>query len=102
VRLDARPPPERLASGEPAFAEAWAHEVRRFSPFATRRAGATRTPVHRHRCPGEQNTVALLSALAVRLARLDADVPDQDLTIPLHRIPTRPLNGVVLRVHGGR
>src|SRR3954465_5415646 len=25
---------ERLASGEPAFAEAWAHEVRRFYPFA--------------------------------------------------------------------
>src|SRR3712207_8731320 len=34
-----------------------------------------------HRCPGEQITVALLAALAVRLARLDADVPDQDMSI---------------------
>jgi fatty-acid peroxygenase len=54
-----------------------------------------------HRCPGEQITVGLLSALAVRLARLDADVPDQDLSIPLHRIPAKPRSGVVLRVRGG-
>jgi fatty-acid peroxygenase len=51
-----------------------------------------------HRCPGEQITAALLSALAVRLARLDAEIPDQDLAIPLHRVPTRPRSGVVLRV----
>ena len=42
----------------------------------------------------------LLSALAVRLARLDADVPDQDLSIPLRRIPAKPRSGIVLRVHG--
>jgi fatty-acid peroxygenase len=153
----------RLASGDPAFAEAWAHEVRRFYPFApfvggtARRAvewdgeqvpegamvlldvygqnhdpalwgdpyafrperfladdGAVREigayelvpqgggdPRTGHRCPGEQITVALLSALAVRLARLDADVPEQDLSIPLRRIPAKPRSGIVLRVHGG-
>jgi len=155
---------ERLASGEPAFAEAWAHEVRRFYPFAPFVGGkAPRTiewegeqvpegamvlldlygqnhdsalwgdpyafrperfltedgvvreigayelvpqgggdPRTGHRCPGEQITVALLGALAVRLARLDADVPEKDLTIPLHRIPAKPRSGVVLQVHGGR
>ena len=52
-----------------------------------------------HRCPGEQITVALLAALAPRLARLPADIPaDQDLSISLRRIPARPASGVVLRV----
>jgi fatty-acid peroxygenase len=148
---------ERLASGEPAYAEAWAHEVRRFYPFAPfiggrapsavewdgqqiprnamvlldlygqnhdpdlwgdpyafrperfldREIGAFELvpqgagdPRTNHRCPGEQVTVALLSALAVRLARLDAEVPEQDLTISLRRIPARPASGVVLRVAG--
>jgi fatty-acid peroxygenase len=54
-----------------------------------------------HRCPGEQITIALLAALAVRLARLDVDVPDQDLSISLRRIPARPASGVVLTVRGG-
>jgi fatty-acid peroxygenase len=53
-----------------------------------------------HRCPGELITVAVLSALAVRLARLAAEVPEQDITIPLHRIPSRPRSGIVLRVRG--
>lgn len=148
---------DRLASGDPAFAEAWAHEVRRFYPFAPfiggrapqetewdgvriprnsmvlldlwgtnhdpelwpephafrperfldRQIGAFELvpqgggdPRTNHRCPGERVTVALLSALAVRLARLDADVPEQDLTISLRRIPARPASGVVLRVRG--
>ncbi|MGY2082239.1 cytochrome P450 [Blastococcus sp. SYSU DS0539] len=148
---------ERLASGDPAFAEAWAHEVRRFYPFAPfiggraprevefdgvtipenamvlldlygqnhdpelwgdpyafrperflgrdigafelvpQGAGDPRTG---HRCPGEQLTVGLLAGLAVELARLDYEVPEQDLTIALHRIPARPASGVVLRVRG--
>jgi cytochrome P450 len=58
-------------------------------------AGDPRT---NHRCPGEQVTVAVLAALAVRLARLEADVPPQDLSISLRRIPARPASGVVLRV----
>jgi fatty-acid peroxygenase len=53
-----------------------------------------------HRCPGERVTVAVLSALAIRLARLQADVPEQDLSISLRRIPARPASGVVLRVRG--
>jgi fatty-acid peroxygenase len=146
---------ERLATGEPAFAEAWAHEVRRFYPFApfiggrapqeteydgeripknsvvlldlygqnhdadlwpdpyefrperflAREIGAYELvpqgggdPRTNHRCPGEQLTVGLLSALAVRLARLEFDVPEQDLEIALHRIPARPDSGVLLDV----
>jgi fatty-acid peroxygenase len=153
---------DRLASGDPAFAEAWAHEVRRYYPFAPfvggkaprevewegervpagamvlldlwgqnhdeevwgdpfafrperflAADGAVREigpfelvpqgggdPRTGHRCPGEQVTVAVLSALAVRLARLETEVPEQDLSISLRRIPARPASGVVLRVHG--
>jgi fatty-acid peroxygenase len=153
---------ERLAAGDPAFAEAWAHEVRRFYPFAPFVGGRAprpvewdgeRVPAHSmvlldlygqnhdpqvwgdpyafrpdrfltaegtvrdigafelvpqgggdprtgHRCPGELITVAVLSALAVRLARLAAEVPEQDVSIPLHRIPSRPRSGIVLRVSG--
>jgi fatty-acid peroxygenase len=146
---------KRLADGDAAFAEAFAHEVRRFYPFAPfiggraprdvewdgeripknsmvlldlygqnhdadlwgdpytfrperflgREIGAFELvpqgggdPRTGHRCPGEQITVSLLSALAVRLARLQFDVPDQDLSISLRRIPARPTSGVVLEV----
>ncbi|MFD8983957.1 cytochrome P450 [Streptomyces sp. NPDC059564] len=51
-----------------------------------------------HRCPGEDITVSVLAALATDLARLPFDVPEQDLRIPLHRIPTRPRSGFVLSV----
>lgn len=149
----------RLASDAPAFAEAFAHEVRRFYPFApfvggrpprdvewdgrriprntivlldlygqnhdpelwgdpyafrperflsdghVREIGAFELipqgagdPRTGHRCPGEQIVVALLAALAGRLARLRFDVPDQDLEIPLDRIPARPRSGIVLHV----
>lgn len=148
---------KRLADGDPVFAEAFAHEVRRFYPFAPFIGGrapravewdGVRIPKNsmvlldlygqnhdpdlwgdpyafrpdrfvgreigefelvpqgggdprtNHRCPGEQLTVALLSALATELARLRFDVPEQDLTIALHRIPARPASGVVLRVTG--
>lgn len=50
-----------------------------------------------HRCPGEDITVALLRSLAPRLARMEYDVvPDQDLTIPLRRVPTRPRSGFLM------
>ncbi|MBB3674297.1 cytochrome P450 [Modestobacter versicolor] len=154
---------ERLRSGEPAFAAAFAHEVRRFYPFApfiggraprevqwdgemvpagsmvlldlfgqnhdpdlfpepyafrperfltdggsagtsaVRQIGpwelvpqGAGDPRSGHRCPGEDVTVALLSALAVRLACLGYTVPEQDLTISLRRIPARPASRVVL------
>ncbi|MYS74092.1 cytochrome P450, partial [Streptomyces sp. SID5926] len=53
-------------------------------------------PAAGHRCPGERVTVGLLESLAVRLARLDCTVPEQDLRIPLRRIPTRPRSGFVV------
>jgi fatty-acid peroxygenase len=148
---------ERLRTGEEAFATAFAHEVRRFYPFAPfiggraprevewdgvrvpagamvlldlwghdhdpevwgdpysfrpdrflvdgalRRIGpfelvpqGAGDPRTGHRCPGEDVTVALLSALAVRLARLEYVLPEQDLSISLRRIPARPASRVVL------
>ena len=146
---------ERLAGGDPAFAEAWAHEVRRFYPFVPILGGKTPAalevggeqvrkgamvvldvygqlhdgelweepyafrperfldreigafdlipqgggdPRTGHRCPGEQIVVAVLGALAVRLARLDAELPPQDLDIALHRIPALPASRIRLRV----
>ncbi|MGW0537355.1 cytochrome P450 [Streptomyces sp. NPDC003032] len=56
-----------------------------------------------HRCPGEDVTLAVLTTLLPRLARLDHRVPEQDLRIPLHRVPTRPRSGFVMTdVHGER
>ncbi|MBT3149601.1 cytochrome P450 [Streptomyces sp. CHD11] len=49
-----------------------------------------------HRCPGEGITVGVLEALAGRLARMEYTVPEQNLAIPLGRVPTRPHSGVVL------
>jgi fatty-acid peroxygenase len=49
-----------------------------------------------HRCPGEPATVAILRTLAIRLANLRYEVPEQDLTISLRRIPARPKSGFVL------
>lgn len=51
-----------------------------------------------HRCPGEDITVSLLATLASALAELDFAVPQQDLSIPLSRIPTRPRSGFVIEV----
>jgi fatty-acid peroxygenase len=143
----------RLQSDDPAFAVAFAQEVRRFYPFAPFMGARAQQDVpwdddriepgtlvlldlfghnhdenlwekpwhfvperflgHRpgqfdlvpqgagdpatgHRCPGEDIVVATLAALVPRLARLEYEVPDQDLAIPLARIPTRPRSGVVL------
>ncbi len=49
-----------------------------------------------HRCPGEQLTVAVLTALVRRLAALDYTLPPQDLRISLRRIPAKPADGIVL------
>ncbi|MEU6388051.1 cytochrome P450 [Streptomyces sp. NPDC046939] len=148
---------ERLNSGDAAFAVAFAHEVRRFYPFAPFLGGQAVTDLtwqgrtvpagglvlldvygqnhderlfkdpyafrperfldHApardelipqggadartgHRCPGEAMTVGILETLAQRLAALEYRVPPQDLTIPLNRIPTRPRDGMILRVLG--
>ncbi|MFI9027835.1 cytochrome P450 [Streptomyces sp. NPDC053560] len=53
-----------------------------------------------HRCPGEDIVLALLQTLVPLLARLEYRVPEQDLSIPLHRVPTRVNSGfVVTDVH---
>ncbi len=142
-----------LREGDAAYAAAFAHEVRRFYPFAPFLGGlAVRDlswqgqpvpeggmvlldvygqnhdadlwgdpyafrpqrflehPAQRdelipqgggdpwtgHRCPGEGVVLGLLESLAVRLARLEYDVPGQDLRIPLRRVPARPRSGFVI------
>ncbi|MCX2968044.1 MULTISPECIES: cytochrome P450 [Streptomyces] len=55
-------------------------------------------PATGHRCPGEPVTRALLATLADRLAALPYELPDQDLTIPLTRIPTRPHDAIRLHI----
>jgi fatty-acid peroxygenase len=49
-----------------------------------------------HRCPGERIVIELLKVLAVRLARLDYDVAEQELGFSTERMPTRPVDGFVL------
>ncbi|MDQ0584298.1 cytochrome P450 [Streptomyces rishiriensis] len=144
---------ERLRQDDPAYAVAFAHELRRFYPFAPFLGGRAvkdlewrgepipsgalilldlygqnhdpdlwdepyafhpdrflNRPPHRdelvpqgggdrtagHRCPGEDITIALLGALGPRLARLEYDVPEQDLRIPLNRMPSRVRSGFVI------
>ncbi|WP_173052874.1 cytochrome P450 [Phytohabitans houttuyneae] len=144
---------ERLRDGDPAYTDAFAHELRRFYPFAPfvgglathdlewddhripagsivlldiygqnhhplmwpdpygfapgrfldRRIGPYELipqgggdPRTGHRCPGEEVTVALLGTLLPLLARLEYEVPAQDVRIPLGRVPTRPRSGMVL------
>ncbi|MFE9676652.1 cytochrome P450 [Streptomyces sp. NPDC006259] len=144
---------ERLCQDDSAYAVAFAHELRRFYPFAPFLGGRAVTdlewrgepipsgalvlldvygqnhdpelwtdpytfaperflgrPPERdelvpqgggdrssgHRCPGEDITIALLSALGPRLARLEYAVPEQDLRIPLSRMPSRVRSGFVI------
>jgi fatty-acid peroxygenase len=144
----------RLRAGDMAYAVAFAHEVRRFYPFAPFVGGRAvkdlswqgehvpagsmvlldlygqnhdaglwprpydfdpgrflgrdpdpdalvpqggGDPRTGHRCPGEDVTVALLAALATDLARLDYDVPQQNLTISLRRMPALPRSRFVMR-----
>ncbi|MEU7422971.1 cytochrome P450 [Streptomyces sp. NPDC040750] len=150
---------DRLASGDPEFATAFAHEVRRFYPFAPFLGGRAVTdltwqgrhvpagglilldvygqnhderlwkdpyafrperflghppcrdelipqggadPRTGHRCPGEAITVGILEMLSQRLAALPYEVPPQDLTIALHRVPTRPRSGMIIRLTADR
>ncbi|MFD9903353.1 cytochrome P450 [Streptomyces sp. NPDC059063] len=143
----------RLAEEGEDYARAFAHEVRRFYPFAPFVAGLAPKDVHwqgepipegtlvlldlygqnhdpdlwqdpyrfdpdrfagrepgrdelvpqgggeasqGHRCPGEDITLAVLSTLLPRLARLAYDVPEQDLRITLRRVPTMPRSGFVM------
>ncbi|MFD5805766.1 cytochrome P450 [Streptomyces sp. NPDC127020] len=144
---------ERLADGDAAYARAFAHEVRRFYPFAPFVGGLAAAdllwggqdipagsmvlldlygqnhdpdlwpkpyvfdpgrfvgrepgrdqlvpqgggdPATNHRCPGEDVTLTALETLVPLLAQLHYDVPDQDLGIPLRRMPTAPRSGFVM------
>jgi fatty-acid peroxygenase len=46
-----------------------------------------------HRCPGEDITVDVLRTIVPRLARMRYDVPEQDLRVPLRRIPSHVNSG---------
>lgn len=104
---------ERIPAGSLVLLDLWGqnHDPRlwdepfEFRPerFAGRQVGefdlvpqGAGDPRVNHRCPGESFTMALLETVVPRLAALDYDVPDQDLTISLHRIPARVRGGFVL------
>jgi len=144
---------ELLAVGERGYARAFAHEVRRFYPFAPFVGGLAADdllwdgrdspagsmvlldlygqnhdpdlwpkpytfdpgrfvgrepdrdelvpqgggdPATNHRCLGEDLTLTVLETLVPLLAAYHYDVPDQDLTIPLRRMPTAPRSGFVM------
>lgn len=57
--------------------------------------GAVRTG---HRCPGEDVTLVLLEEAVRRLALTPFELPEQDLTVDLTRVPARPRSGVLLSV----
>lgn len=50
-----------------------------------------------HRCPGEALTTELIKAAAQILANREYEVPAQDLSVDLSRIPALPRSGFVIR-----
>ena len=66
------------------------------SPFELVPQGAG-DPALTHRCPGEDLTLALISAAVRQLTlALTYDVPEQDLSVSKSRIPALPASGVIL------
>jgi fatty-acid peroxygenase len=53
-------------------------------------------PLEGHRCPGEAPTLELIKAALRELSRMHYDLPPQDLTIDLSRVPALPASGVVI------
>ncbi|WEX09575.1 cytochrome P450 [Chelativorans sp. AA-79] len=51
-----------------------------------------------HRCPGEWLTIALMGEAVRQLLAMDYAVPEQDLHIPMNRLPTLPNSGLVLEL----
>ncbi|WP_187119487.1 cytochrome P450 [Bacillus testis] len=52
-----------------------------------------------HRCPGEMATIEVLKATFAFLTKeVQYDLPPQDLTIRLNRLPTYPKSGVVIKL----
>lgn len=70
----------------------WRGQDHRFIPQGAGDAHVT------HRCPGERLTVAAIrEATRMLVEEMDYEVPAQDLTVSLKRIPARPASGMVLR-----
>jgi fatty-acid peroxygenase len=62
--------------------------------FIPQGAGNTRTD---RRCPGEQFTVAITrEATRLMVEAMDYDVPEQDLSMPLNKMPAKPASGMIL------
>jgi fatty-acid peroxygenase len=53
-------------------------------------------PKDGHRCPGERIAVELVKTATRWLSTVSYDVGQQDLRVPLDRLPTRPRSGLVL------
>ncbi|QUS34958.1 cytochrome P450 [Falsirhodobacter algicola] len=52
-----------------------------------------------HRCPGEAATLALMeSAVRMLCCEMSYDVPPQDLSVAMDRIPAQPASGMRIRV----
>jgi fatty-acid peroxygenase len=49
-----------------------------------------------HRCPGEPLAVGILAATIERLATIEFTLGPDTHQVPLHRIPSRPVNGMTL------
>lgn len=56
------------------------------------------SPSTGHRCPGEEITVSLLAVTAAHLAQRDWTAEEPGMVFDLHRMPTRPRGGPVLRL----
>ncbi|GHA38584.1 cytochrome P450 [Devosia pacifica] len=89
---DARIYPDPLAI-HPERAPSWRDQDFRFMPQG---AGDLRKD---HRCPGEWLTVSIMSS-AIRLLTRDMryQVDDQNLDMPMNRLPTRPKGGLRIRL----
>jgi fatty-acid peroxygenase len=61
--------------------------------FVTQGGGPRETG---HRCPGEGVANALIAVAVSELARLDPELPMQDMKYSMRRMPTRPVTGVEL------
>ena len=77
----------------PERAPSWRDQDFRFMPHG---AGDLRKD---HRCPGEWLTVSIMSS-AIRLLTREMryKVVDQDLAMPMNRLPTRPTGGLLIRL----
>ncbi|WP_309084291.1 cytochrome P450 [Chelativorans sp.] len=53
-----------------------------------------------HRCPGEWLTIALMGEATRQLLAMDYTVPEQDLTVPMDRLPALPRSGFVMELAG--